>query len=367
MFRISRLALAFAAVLVIVGPSPATAGYVDKVLSDSDLIAYYRLNETSGTTAVDSSNHAYDGTYYGSIPGENMAGPRASDGFDGLDATNTAPSFDDDSISLPGSPFDLEAITLSCFFKNSDTNKNHRLYSSATGSAHPLAVVLGGTPNETVVNSLDVGVRSGLAAYGSFSNDPLLTDDDWHHLIVVRHNDATSVAKIKVDVYIDGVLNLTGDFSEGHTITGDLTRIGNREEGVNNYNLDWVGGIDEMAFFARAFNRKNALELYYASIGEDVVIYAGDTDCNGSVDSSDAATLAANWLSQTSVSWEQGDFNDDGIVNDIDATMMAANWGKTSSLPSATTSVPEPASWMLLIAACTAILFMRKGRCLSRV
>ena len=208
MNKLLHLVPALVAAMVVFGPSITLAGYADAVLADPDLIAYYRLNETSGTTAIDAGSNSLNATYYGSIPGDNMAGPSASNGsFTELEASNTAPSFNEDSIALSDTAFDLEEITLACFFKNSDLNKNHRLYSTKFGNAHPLVVVLGGSPDEdpAYINSLDVGVNSGLAAYGSFSDDPLLTDGEWHHLIVVRHADAYVVGDVDVDVYIDGV------------------------------------------------------------------------------------------------------------------------------------------------------------------
>ena len=150
----------------------------------------------------------------------------------------------------------------------------------------------------------------------------------------------------------------TGDFSEGHSITGLTTRLGNREEGAFGYNIPWLGGIDEVAFFARAFTTEEALTLY-AATGGPITYYVipGDTDHDGDVDSDDAATLAANWLSQDEVTWEKGDFNDDGIVNDVDATIMAANW--TTS----TASVPEPAVWTLLLMGTAFAVFIRGMRC----
>ena len=263
MSRLLRFVLVVVATIVIFGPSIACAEYADVVLNDPDLIVYYRLNETTGTTAVDAGSSSLDATYYGSIPGDNMVGPNDGSGFDGLEASNTAPAFDGDSVDLPDSALDLEVITLTCFFKNSDTNKNHRLYCTNAGYAHPMTVALGGTSDFTTIDSLDVGLHSGLASKGSFINSSLLTDGQWHHLVVVRNSDTEA----DTDVYIDGVLSSTSDVGEGHSITGATTRLGNREQAAFGYNLPWVGGIDEAAFFGRAFTQADVTALYNAATG----------------------------------------------------------------------------------------------------
>ena len=47
-------------------PTPPPSSYAATVLADSP-VAYYRTNETSGTTATDSSGHGYNGTYGSSV------------------------------------------------------------------------------------------------------------------------------------------------------------------------------------------------------------------------------------------------------------------------------------------------------------
>src|SRR6202035_1756866 len=54
-----RIAAHYAAGVSGVAPP---AGYASTVLADSPLV-YYRMNETSGTVAADSSGHGYTGTY----------------------------------------------------------------------------------------------------------------------------------------------------------------------------------------------------------------------------------------------------------------------------------------------------------------
>jgi hypothetical protein len=63
-------------------PTPPPSSYSGTVLADAP-VAYYRMNETSGTTAADSSGHGYNGTYGSSV----------ALGGAGLVPGDTAPTF----------------------------------------------------------------------------------------------------------------------------------------------------------------------------------------------------------------------------------------------------------------------------------
>lgn len=97
--------------------------------------------------------------------------------------------------------------------------------------------------------------------------------------------------------------------------------------------------------------------------------YTGDTNLDGTVNSSDFANLAANY-GKTSATWLQGDFNYDGTVNALDFNALATNYGVTPlSSPIAASAlgsvVPEPAlgSICLCIAfACNRGSFGRRFR-----
>ncbi len=76
---------------------------------------------------------------------------------------------------------------------------------------------------------------------------------------------------------------------------------------------------------------------------------AGDANCDGVVNDSDAAVLAAYWLKDSGAIWGMGDFNGDGAVNQIDATLLAANWQSGVEQ-----SVPEPSAFVGLLGLCLA-------------
>ena len=82
----------------------------------------------------------------------------------------------------------------------------------------------------------------------------------------------------------------------------------------------------------------------------------GDTNNDGNVDETDAATLAANWGKPGG--WNQGDFNHDGVIDAVDASIMAANWGNVVGRESLT--LPEPGSIVVLMCCLVSLLHWRR-------
>jgi hypothetical protein len=95
---------------------------------------------------------------------------------------------------------------------------------------------------------------------------------------------------------------------------------------------------------------------------ELVVTYArlpGDLNNDGIVNGQDLALVSSGWLN-TGIG-TSGDANFDGIVNGQDLALISSNWLNTTN----TTSVPEPASALLALAAALIVAVIR-ARSLSR-
>ena len=84
--------------------------------------------------------------------------------------------------------------------------------------------------------------------------------------------------------------------------------------------------------------------------------YAGDANRDQTVNIGDLTLLAGNF-GTSGKTWQQGDFNGDGLVNIGDLTILAGNFGSSVTSSSATT-VPEPASLVLLLSGL--VLLKRK-------
>jgi hypothetical protein len=119
--------------------------------------------------------------------------------------------------------------------------------------------------------------------------------------------------------------------------------------GVQQSNFDpW-----EVLYMKTGYSYGNYL-TFRGYIDQVVPSLPGDANSDGEVDDVDASILGANWM-QTGVEWADGDFNRDNVVNDKDAAILAAHWGQ----PTAETSVPEPAT-VLLIASGFLVLAARR-------
>ena len=91
------------------------------------------------------------------------------------------------------------------------------------------------------------------------------------------------------------------------------------------------------------------------------VRHAGDANNDGKVNVGDLGILAGNW-GQTDIfgkEWAQGDFNGDDVVNVGDLGILAGAWNWIGT-PASSTSVPEPASLVLLVLGGLAMLRRRK-------
>jgi Glycosyl hydrolases family 18 len=80
--------------------------------------------------------------------------------------------------------------------------------------------------------------------------------------------------------------------------------------------------------------------------GQFEIVYTlvGDTSLDGTVNSIDFGTLAANF-GQSGKTWDQGDFDYNQTVNSVDFGLLAGNFGKSTTLP----AVEVPASDVVVL------------------
>lgn len=208
------------------------------------LIGHWKLDETSGTTAVDSSATGTDGTYTnGATPGAAGFKDYAAD-FDGVD----------DHITISGgSTYNLRNnLTVACWAK-SDTatwsgwgclvSKRNQFY------IHPS---FGGTGIYMAINQ-----DGGGDTTASFDMANLGSIQDWHHYVGVYDYDAG-----EVKLYIDGILRATGTITPGTQLvsdTGELT-IG-WDDGITGTRY-FDGKIDEVRLYREALTDAEVAELH---------------------------------------------------------------------------------------------------------
>jgi hypothetical protein len=230
------LPLLFALALV-AAPASAPAGpYYTAVIADSPL-GYWRLNETSGTVAVDSSGNGRDGTYNGGVT---LAAAGA------LAEGNVAAAFDgtNDYVQLPGSWGGLPAMTFEAW-----VNTN---------------VVTGGLQAIVSADTIAAGhfqLNGGSGFYYSSSAGAFVTSPaegptgSWRHVVLVGESGNTRV-------YENGVLLGTADTTVFANITSSSNmRIGSGYLGGRFFN----GRIDEVAIYGTALSGQQVLDHYNAA------------------------------------------------------------------------------------------------------
>lgn len=138
----------------------------------------------------------------------------------------------------------------------------------------------------------------------------------------------------RVSAFLDWIesyvpLGLPGDIDgDGSLTASDLNLISAGLGGTDSaLDLDTSGSVDT-----------SDIDAWLALAGG----LRGDATLDGLVDLLDLSALASHF--DTSGGWAEGDFNSDGLVNLLDLSILANHFGQSPS-------VPEPASWLLLVGA----------------
>ena len=188
---------------------------------ETNLVAYYKLNETSGTAADNSEgNSDLDGTLNNMTGNEwqtspAMFGPKNALDFDGTD------DYVDLGSGLLSTSNASQAFTIECWAKTTYTGASTKALISQSTSG---------------TNRFKLAIQSGNFIYWKGGANKAIAPTDfndggWHHLTATR----SSSGDIKL--YLDGILEATGTdnnaFQSANTIIGKAARI-------------WNGQIDEV-------------------------------------------------------------------------------------------------------------------------
>lgn len=233
----------------LVPPIPVFAAQV----SADSLVGYWKLDETSGTSAADSSGDGNTGTHTNgptistTVPSTISFTNARSLSFDGTDDYVDTP---DDSSSLGGGPLsfdDSNNFSLSLWYKGSDT---------ATGTSGHGKTLLGRDSGDIwanfVLNGGNVQYRHYNGGWQTITSLNSIADNAWHHVVYVNHSNATG------DLYVDGVANVTGASS---ALDDGARRfvINNFMRGYNN--LYTSGLLDDVRIYKRALSQTEIADL----------------------------------------------------------------------------------------------------------
>lgn len=215
-------------------------GYpIDGTTWDDGLLAYWPLDETSGTTATDATGNGNDGTIEDATLGSDGILGRTSYTFDGDDYVSGAT----DIQAL------RETASLSAWIKT--TQDGSYYFWHAPGIT---GVESASDGNDIFWGWLNgdgrIGMRTGNGAT-ALSDDPI-NDGDWHHVVLTRDENSG-----EVKVYVDGSLDET-DHSWTGTPTTTFSSIGR----IENSGESFEGKIDELRVYDKVLSNSEVRALY---------------------------------------------------------------------------------------------------------
>ncbi|MGD0679033.1 MAG: LamG domain-containing protein [Polyangiaceae bacterium] len=206
---------------------------------DLGLVALYHFDETSGTTAADSSGHGYTATMEG--------GATFSPGVRGFAATLDGMS---QYVSLPaGIVSALSSFSISVWVYVSSPGFGDRAFDFGTGTTTYMFVTTGGAP-----------VRYGITVGGAAGEEGLVTDSippaaSWQHIAVTQ-------AGTTGTLYLNGVqVAQSTTMMLNPSLLGPTTQnwLGRSQYASDSY---LYGKIDEFRIYGRTLSAAEVLELY---------------------------------------------------------------------------------------------------------
>jgi hypothetical protein len=222
--------------------------YASAVLADTPR-AYWRLGETSGTTATDSGPSAYNGTYVGGVT---LGSAGALTGI-----PNPAATFDGANDNVIRNPFPgmaTTAATVDLWIKTSDTTKEAGIVSYASSASVDEFQLRD-------AKSLKVYIRGTSVATGV-----VLNDGAWHHLAVTWTSAGGALR-----VYKDGALAFSGTLRAGYAMTtGGAWVLGQEQDAIGGgYETSqaYLGTLDEVAVYPTALTAARVQAHYNARSG----------------------------------------------------------------------------------------------------
>jgi hypothetical protein len=254
-------ATALVATVVLVAAPAAAASYRSTVLADMPA-GYWRLDETTGSTAADSSGHGADGTYYGIF---DLGSAGHVDGGNGaLDLPGT-----DESVQAPGGvlttalagaansgSFSLEAW-ISTPYQDAGS-----LFERSDGLGWDWALTV--SRNLGRLGATELQLNDGCSLFTAYGGP--VDDGGWHHVVAVK-------APAGVTIYVDGVGTTTSfpklkpaRCADRPTSSSAPVRIAG----------GFVGTVDDAAVFAVALSAAQVQAHYLA--GGAVAAAVADAD-----------------------------------------------------------------------------------------
>ena len=216
--------------------------YKEVVLADAPLV-YYRLDETSGTTAIDVSGGGNNGTY-SSSPTLGVAGALAGD-------SDTAVTFVAASSHTMQTAFwsalNITTLTLECWVKT--TGANQAICGRQGGTSVPYSMFVDAS------GKLQLVIKTSGTSGTNYSDtsSTIINDGAWHYVAITRDN-TTAI----ISFYVDGVLTSSIASTSAPNITTSFGFAVSGRGGTPR--LD--GTVDEVALYGTALSAARIAKHY---------------------------------------------------------------------------------------------------------
>lgn len=321
------------------------------------LIGHWKLDETSGTTAVDSVN-GNNGTYVATDDAEPGWQPGILGGATGLNDEDNGLQEYFTIASIP-QMVGSSQLSISIWFNQNDgpnaNNGNNGLIRTRS-----LMLDQTGTGNRTAgMNTesghIDARISSGSGQVdgGSFTSDP-----GWHHALMTwdgaddSGGEGTGLTKLYFDgelvnqvshTGVDGMITASGEWWLGGVDCCGTTR-------------GWTGALDDLAMWDEVLSPELARDIYFDGLfGFDAAqVYAefqipktaGDVTGDGLVNTADFDVIDTNFGQAAGLRTE-GDLVNNNFV-DLDDYLQWKLAPKDAEAVGLSASVPEPGAALLL-------------------
>lgn len=205
------------------------------------LMAWYKLDETSGTAAIDSTGRGQDGAYSGSPTLNVTANGAASQG--------TAVAFNGTNYVQASGLYDKSASVSAAAWVRLDGADSGGASVISLGDYFALQL------NTSGVNEARAFYYDG-STWTTANVNAVLQNTGWHHFAAVL--DAGSTLKL----YIDGVEAASAPTSGTITYTGRGSNTRIASHGWNGTTTDFTGRVDDVRVYNRALKPDEVFQLY---------------------------------------------------------------------------------------------------------
>lgn len=295
--------------------------------NQNGLQSHWRFEETSGTTAYDSTGNGKDATLTNgaavstSIPSRYRSNRSVSfDGTDDYASTNATIPQDENTVSL-------------WVYLNSSSSKNFGqgiFWSYPTFVPHLMLLEKNGslrTYNYNRVSTNDIGSGTNYSTVGSISTG------QWHHVALVHQNNTETT-------YVDGVQQSIVSYNPTGGSNGQF-RLSWAYWGVAHANQDYLNGnVDDVRIFNRALSSEAIRDLATLAPPGSLTASGSQTAYIGGYNFPFTGSLLGHWkmdeLTAGSTVVDSSGYNNDGTPNGA---------GGTNNLPQPTTNIPSSANF----------------------